>query len=199
MDEHEAIERLQQGDIGGLEMLVRTHQLRAMRAAYLVAHDRALAEDIVQTAFLRVIDHIGQFDPSRPFGPWFLRIVVNDAVKAVSRDRRHLSLDDDRPEGDVSADSLPAHDVDPAGILLRAETQEEVATALARLTPRQRAVVVLRYYAGLSEAEMMDELGWPRSGVKWHLHAARKRLAELLAALRPTPFSAVAEEREAKR
>lgn len=199
MDEHEAIERLRQGDIGGLETLVRTHQVCALRAAYLITRDRSQAKDIVQNAFLRVGDRIGQFAPSRPFGPWFLKIVVNDAVKAVTRDRHHLSLDEDRLEGDESADALPARDADPAESLLRAETQQEVAAALARLTPRQRAAVVLRYYAGLSESEMVDELGWPRSGVKWHLHAARKRLAELLAALRPTHMSRLVEEPEAKR
>ena len=60
-------------------------RFRAIRAAYLIVRDRALAEDLVQTAFLRAYDRIGQFDPSRPFAPWFLRSVVNDAVKAAMR------------------------------------------------------------------------------------------------------------------
>jgi hypothetical protein len=53
MEEQEAIARLKRGDIGGLEALVRKHQVQAVRTAYLITRDRALAEDIVQTAFLR--------------------------------------------------------------------------------------------------------------------------------------------------
>jgi DNA-directed RNA polymerase specialized sigma24 family protein len=53
MDERRAVERLKTGDIGGLEALVRSHQTRAVRAAYLILRDRALAEDVVQAAFVR--------------------------------------------------------------------------------------------------------------------------------------------------
>ena len=82
MEEQKAIARLKRGDISGLEALVRKYQVQAVRAAYLIIRDRALAEDIVQAAFLRAYERIGQFDAGRPFGPWFLRSVVNDAVKA---------------------------------------------------------------------------------------------------------------------
>jgi RNA polymerase sigma-70 factor, ECF subfamily len=85
MEERSAIERLKRGDIGGLEMLVRMHHTRAVRAADLIVRDRALAEDVVQSAFVRTYERIGQFELDRPFGPWFMRVVVNDAVKAVSR------------------------------------------------------------------------------------------------------------------
>ncbi|MDI7278277.1 MAG: sigma factor, partial [Anaerolineae bacterium] len=69
MEEHEAIARLRQGDIGGLEALVRGHQLGGLRAAYLILRDRDLAEDIVEDAFLRAYERIDQLDPQRPFGP----------------------------------------------------------------------------------------------------------------------------------
>src|SRR4051794_10135971 len=76
-NEYEALARLRDGDIGGLEALVRLYQVRAVRAAYLVVRDRALAEDVAQGAFLRVYQRIAQLDPARPFAPWFFRIVVN--------------------------------------------------------------------------------------------------------------------------
>lgn len=65
-DERRAIARLKQGDIGGLEELVKSHQTRAMRAAYLIVRDRALAEDVVQDAFVRAYEKIAHFDESRP-------------------------------------------------------------------------------------------------------------------------------------
>ena len=75
--ERAAVDVLRRGDIAGLEILVRLHQVRAVRAAYLVTRDRALAEEVVQEAFVRAYDRIDQFDPGRPFAPWLLRSVVN--------------------------------------------------------------------------------------------------------------------------
>jgi RNA polymerase sigma-70 factor (ECF subfamily) len=88
MDERAAVERLKRGDIGGLEWLVRRHHTRAVRAAYLIVRERTMAEDVVQSAFVRAYERIGQFDVERAFGSWFMRIVVNDAVKAAAANRR---------------------------------------------------------------------------------------------------------------
>src|SRR5688572_14373836 len=105
-DERQAVDRLRGGDIGGLEVLVQRHQLQATRAAYLVVRDRQLAEDIVCDAFLRCYERIEQFDASRPFAPWFLRMVVNDALKAAEKRARHVSLDTSLA-GLTFADLLP--------------------------------------------------------------------------------------------
>ncbi|MBI2916360.1 MAG: sigma-70 family RNA polymerase sigma factor [Chloroflexi bacterium] len=83
MDDAEAVQRLKHRDIGGLETLVTRYQVQALRAAYLVTRDRFLAEDVVQEAFLRLVQRVRSFDDGRPFAPWFLRIVINDAIKAV--------------------------------------------------------------------------------------------------------------------
>src|SRR3954447_23317865 len=110
MDEQTAIRRLQQGDIGGLEFLVRRYQTQAVGTAYLISRDPALAEDIVQGAFLRAYERIGQFDPTRSFGPWFLRSVVNDAVKATARRAREVAATPGDPGGWEPADPGPAPD-----------------------------------------------------------------------------------------
>jgi RNA polymerase sigma-70 factor (ECF subfamily) len=62
MEERSAIERLKQGDIGGLEVLVRRYQARAVQAAYLIVRDRSLAEDVAQDAFVRAYEGFGRFD-----------------------------------------------------------------------------------------------------------------------------------------
>jgi len=177
MNERKAITRLKRGDIGGLETLVKAYQVRAVRAATLITHDRALAEDIVQAAFIRAYERIHQFDAARPFGPWFLRSVVNDAVKAVTRRRPQIALDG-VPPGDLARLTDPAPG--PDALLERAETQQAIVDALAQLPPDQRAAVVLRYYLGMSEAEIAGEQACPRGTVKWRLHAARDRLRTLL-------------------
>jgi RNA polymerase sigma-70 factor (ECF subfamily) len=182
MDERAAIALLQQGDIRGLEYLVRAYQVRAVRAAYLITHDRPVSEDLVQSAFLRAYERIGQFDATRPFGPWFLRSVAHDAAKAAAQRRRHVSLDAERRD---AAHPHRQHDpIDPApgpeALLLAAESRQEVWAALDRLPTAQRAALVLRYHLELSEAEVAGHLGVPAGTAKSRLHHARKRLHALL-------------------
>jgi RNA polymerase sigma-70 factor (ECF subfamily) len=177
VEEQQAIARLKQGDLQGLEALVSIYQLRAVRAAALITGDRILAEDIVQNAFIRVAERIEQYDFERPFGPWFLRSVVNEAIKAAGRQKRFVSLDEEFGEGafDLSdTSSLPEEVVETH------ETKQAVWRALQKLPPNQRAAVVLRYYLGMSEDEMTKELQVPAGSIKWRLYAARQRLAKLL-------------------
>ncbi len=177
LDDSEAIARLKRGDIGGLEWLVRQYQAPALRAAYLIGRDRATAEDVVQAAFLRVYRAIGGFDAARPFGPWFLRSVVNDALKAAARAERQVPLD-----GPDVLPPLPAPDAPLDARLLAAETEAAIWAALGELSAEQRTAVVLRYYLDLSESEMAARLACPPGTVKSRLYHARRRLRELLPA-----------------
>jgi len=72
MDDQTAITRIKQGELNGLESLVERYQARAVQAAYLIVFDQALAEDIAQTAFVKVAEWIRQFDDTRPFEPSFI-------------------------------------------------------------------------------------------------------------------------------
>jgi len=176
MDERREVERLKRGDIGGLEALVRAHQTRALRTAYLICRDRALAEDVVQTAFVRAYEKIARFDAERAFGPWFIKVVVNDAIKAASRREQTARFGD--TEDPVLRLADPGKG--PQELLEEAEERGRVWAALEKLPPAQRAVVVQRYYLDMSEAEMSEGGSLPSGTIKWRLHAARKRLSELL-------------------
>src|SRR3989440_6632094 len=79
-DERAWVRRAQAGSVSDLEALFRAHWPRAYRAAYLVVHDGAAAEDIAQEAFLAAIRSLDRFDRKRPFGPWLHRIAVNRAI-----------------------------------------------------------------------------------------------------------------------
>lgn len=186
MNEHQAITRLKRGDIDGLEALVRLHQLRAIRTAYLITRDRALAEDVVQAAFMRVYERIHQFDNSRPFAPWFLRIVTNDAVKAAQRHERFVPLDTPSDAEHTLADLLSSNAAGPADAVEAAELHQAVWTALGELSVDQRAVVVRRYYLDMSETEMVDDLDVPHGTIKSRLRAARQRLRTMLQPWRTT-------------
>jgi RNA polymerase sigma-70 factor (ECF subfamily) len=184
MDEKEAISRLKRRDIGGLEFLVQSYQAQAVQAAYLITHNRSQAEDIVQDSFLRVYERIRQFDTTRPFKPWFMRIVVNGAIAAAQREIKVLK--DSSPDGDENGNNESFLELisDPAGgpgaEIEMGELRESILSALSRLPPSQRAAVVMRYYLGMDEAEMVVKMACPPGTIKWRLHAARKFLRALL-------------------
>jgi len=185
MEELQAIARLKQGDLSGLEALVKRYQVMAVHAAYLIVADCFMAEDIVQSAFLKVAEKIDQFDAHRPFRPWFLRMVVNDSIKAARRQHRNLSLDE--PSNAILAwltDSEP----DPEQLVETNELRQFVWDALKQLSPEQRAVIVLRHFLEMDESEMVEELHQPHSTVKWWLHTGRTRLKMLLNNYRNKPF-----------
>jgi RNA polymerase sigma-70 factor, ECF subfamily len=180
MDEHEAIRRLKQHDLRGLESLVHDHQLEAVRVAMLVTRERALAEDVVQSSFVRVCEKIGQFDEGRTFRPWFLRIVTNAALKAVTRGRREISYEMLAAEATGAGARLLAAD-DPQEQAERSERVAVLRAAVDGLSPEQRVAIVLHYYLGFKEREIAGEVGRPLGTVKRWLHDARIRLRALLA------------------
>src|SRR6059058_3703953 len=79
-DERAWVRGAQRGSVSDLESLFRHHWPKAYRAAYLVVHDAAAAEDIAQEGFLAAVRNLDRFDYRRPFGPWLHRIVVNRAI-----------------------------------------------------------------------------------------------------------------------
>lgn len=178
MEERRAVERLKGGDVGGLEPLVRAHYARCVRAAYLILRDREAAEDVVQGAFARMPEKIKSFDEARPFGPWFSKIVVNDAVKAASRRERTVSFYQGDAEELISRMADPGRG--PQEAAEDSETQRRVWRALEQLPPAQRAVIVQRYYLGMTEAEMAGSAASPPGTIKSRLNTARKNLSKLL-------------------
>lgn len=185
MNDSDAIQRLKHGDIGGLEHLVLRYQVKAIRVAFLITHDEQQAEDVVQDTFLMIYQRIRSFDESRPFEPWFMRSVCHNAIKAAHRQARHMSLD----TGDSAAliDQLAELEDSPERQTEAIELQHRLWSALQRLSPRQRAAIVQRYYLGMDEREMSEELTVSRGTVKWLLNAARRRLRDLLKLERSLP------------
>jgi RNA polymerase sigma-70 factor (ECF subfamily) len=183
--DQDAISRLKQGDMNGLGTLVRRYQAEAVQAAYAIVFDRALAEDVVQTAFVKAAERIEQFDDERPFAPWFFRIVVNDALKLAKRQKRDLSLEEqlDQPTARL-AQWLTDPGLQPDQLMEQKETRQNILKAIRCLPPGQRAAIVMRYYLDMSMSETSAETGRPLSTIKWWLRDGRRRLRGLMDAPR---------------
>ena len=181
MEDRIAISRLKQGDLAGLESLVDRYQVQAVHAAYLIVYDRALAEDIARTAFLKVAECIHQFDEERPFAPWFFRIVSNDALKAAKKQKRTISLEEQLEESTSQfAQWLVDPDSYPEQLVEEKEARRLIRDAIQSLPPEQRMVVLMRYFLDTSEVEISTKMGRPLSTIKWWLREARKRLYDLM-------------------
>jgi RNA polymerase sigma-70 factor (ECF subfamily) len=157
----------QRGSPEAVDELFRRHWPSAHRAAWLVVHDAAAAEDIAQEAFLAALRALDRFDRRRPLGPWLHRIVVNRAIDWTrARALRAESAADAVPEA-------PAPDA-PAAL------DDGILSALADLGPEHRAVVVLRHLLGYTPGEIAAMLDLPRGTVNSRLRRALDALAREL-------------------
>ena len=163
--ERKLIREAQGGSGEALATLYSKHWQRAQRAAYLVVHDAAAAEDIAQEAFLAAVDGLDHFDRRRPFAPWLHRIVVNRAIDWGRREALRAGA------GEPDERAAPSHADEPVG---------ELMPALAQLPPEQRAVVVLRYLLEYTPGEIGRMLELPRGTVNSRLRRGLDRLRDLI-------------------
>ncbi len=170
------VERARQGDVDAYDVLVRRYQGVAMRAAYLVLGNAAEVEDTTQEAFVKAYYALARFQAGRPFRPWLLRIVVNEAHNRRAADDRRATLAlrvaATHPAGEAS--------LSPEAMALRAERHTALLRALATLSVDDRLVITARYFLDLSEAEMAEALDCPRGTVKSRLSRALGRLRATL-------------------
>jgi RNA polymerase sigma-70 factor, ECF subfamily len=157
----------QRGSIEAVDELFRRHWPAVHRAAWLVVHDAAAAEDIAQEAFLSALRALDRFDRRRPLGPWLHRIVVNRAID-WSRARALRA--------ESAADAL----AEPAAPDTGAALGDDLLAALAALGPEHRAVVVLRHLLGYTPGEIAAMLDLPRGTVNSRLRRALDALGRAL-------------------
>lgn len=140
-----------------LDRVYRLHRSRLTHLAAAITLDRSLAEEVVQDAFVGLQRRRAHVDD---LVGYLQRSVVNNSISVLRRRRVAAGL------------PLPV-----AAVVVNPEVDETWASVRA-LPPRERAVVVLRYWQDLSEADIAATLGWPAGTVKSTLHRALKRLRE---------------------
>jgi RNA polymerase sigma-70 factor (ECF subfamily) len=170
------VQRALGGDREAFGTLVERYAAQARRIARAVLHDPEDADDAAQDAFLAALTKLDRYDPLRPFGPWFLRIVANAATdrrrrRAVRRTEPldpQLAAGSGRPDADAE----------------RRAFGERLLRALAELPTRRRLAVVLFDVEGYAHAEIAEILGVPEGTVRSDVFHARRRLRVLLASWR---------------
>jgi RNA polymerase sigma-70 factor, ECF subfamily len=180
-----ALRGAQRGSIAEFENLFRAHWPRAYRAAYLVVHDAAAAEDIAQEAFISALRALDRFDRRRPFGPWLHRIVVNRSIdwtraRALRREASVESIPE--PAAEVTAGGPAGAVRDSGAESLEQPYSSELMTALGSLSPEHRAVVVLRFLLEYTPGEIARLMELPRGTVNSRLRRGLDALGAVLEA-----------------
>lgn len=170
VEERRLVREAQHGSGAAMAQLYSLHWRGAYRAAYLVVHDAAAAEDVAQDGFLAAVDALDRFDRRRPFRPWLHRIVVNRALDWARREALRRRVD--------GADSVFEPLPPPA------EIGGEMIAALKELPAEQRAVVVLRHLLEYTPGEIAEMLELPRGTVNSRLRRGLDRLREVAEAER---------------
>ena len=150
--------RLGTGDMSCLGELAQRHHEKAASLAYRMMGTWETAEDISQEAFLRVFHAAKKYKPKAKFTTWLYRIVVNLCIDAQRKNAKStVSLENIKTELAWSEDGNRAE---------KAETTVLVQKAISTLNERQRMVVILHRYDGMSHGEISEVTGWSKSAVE---------------------------------
>lgn len=173
-DDSALVRRILGGDRSAWADLVERYLRRAMAAAWQFTESRDDAEDLVQDAFVRVLEALPRYDPARPFGPWFFTILRNAARTRARRDgRRRAEVLSEEVGSDDPWDRVDEK-IDGKALL------ERLPRALDGLSPMQRHCFRLCDLEGLEPREVADMTGLAPPTVRVHLHRARAALRKEL-------------------
>jgi RNA polymerase sigma-70 factor (ECF subfamily) len=192
--DQELVDRLRSGDETAFAELVRRYHRLMLRVARGYVRTDAVAEEVVQEAWLAVVRGIERFEGRSSFKTWLLRIVANRAMTSGAKEARSVpvepsvSADHFVPEGEPGAGawSTPPEPW-PEDQLLAGETRAVIDRAIEELPPLQRAVVSMRDIEGLSSEEVQEMLDISAANQRVLLHRGRQKVREALNAyLSPT-------------
>jgi len=189
------VRALRQRDEAAFALLVDRYSPSMLRLAMMYVSSRAVAEEVVQEAWLAVLTGIDRFEERSSLKTWTFRILTNKAKTRAEREGRTVPFsslgDPDPDEPAVDADrfadtgvpgrgpwATPPRALDrvPEERLLAREAQERIVAAIVALPPAQRAVITLRDVDGLSSEETCDVLGLTEGNQRVLLHRARSKV-----------------------
>jgi len=190
------VEGLRAGDEAAFAAVMRMYGRGMLRVAEMYVSSRAIAEDVVQEAWVGVLRGIGRFEGRSSLKTWLYRIVANTAKTRGVRESRSVpfsSLGDDEDEGTVDADrflgsgdrfpghwAVPPQAWAPEGRLLADETLGVVERAIDKLPPAQRAVITMRDVQGFTSEEVCNALDLTETNQRVLLHRARAKVRRAL-------------------
>ena len=187
------LDGLRAGDEAAFATLVRLHGPAMLRVAQLYVRSRAVAEEVVQDAWIGVLDGVGRFEGRSSLKTWIFRILANKAKTRAAREARTIpfsTLDPGEPAVDPDRfrgpeDRYPGHWASPPSSLpeerlLESETLSLIEREIDKLPPAQALVVTMRDVEGFDSEEVCNALDISETNQRVLLHRARSKLRNAL-------------------
>jgi RNA polymerase sigma-70 factor (ECF subfamily) len=190
LGDREVVTLAKAGKEAAYRELLRRYERPVFSLIYRMVRDRALAEDLAQETFIKVLNALESYRPEYKFSSWVFKIANNAAIDQLRRrEVNTLSLDgapDARTADEVEATALQAADrqESPLAELESRELGSQIEEAVGKLRPEYRTAILLRHVEGRSYEEIADVMDLPLGTVKTYIHRARLELREYLAHLR---------------
>jgi len=171
------------GDVAAFEQLVKRYDGKLLRIAQNVTHNPEDAEEVVQEAFFKAYQKLGQFQEHAKFSTWLIRITLNESLMKLRKRRAILEqLVDNDVDADSDSERRPFDVADwapnPEMLYRASEFREILITSLQRLSPALKVVFVLRDIEEHSLRETSEILNLTETAVKTRLSRARLQLRE---------------------
>ena len=164
------VRRCLDGDQRAFDRLIVRYQKPVFNAALRMVRNPEDARDVAQTVFLKVFEHLADYDPNLRFYSWIYRIALNESINALGRSRRCEAITGDE------IDQAPG----PERQVESEQMMHAIENSLMRIQPDYRAVIVLRHFLHLGYEDIGDILEVPEKTVKSRLYTARQLLRDLL-------------------
>ncbi|HEY6462669.1 MAG TPA: RNA polymerase sigma factor [Polyangiaceae bacterium] len=178
--------RFQSGDRSAFTLLVRRHQGPLFNFAFRHLRNQPGAEEVVQDAFVRVVQNAADFKHEARFSTWLYTITRNLCIDQIRKRalRKHPSLDEPRRADESEGPTLGEQTADSRANVERAavagEIREKVLAAVDELPEEQREVFLMREVANLPFKEIAEIVGVPENTVKSRMRYALERLQAAL-------------------
>lgn len=166
----ELVIRLQKGDKSSFEELFNLYKDKAIRTAYLITNNRALADDIAQEAFILCYFKIATLKDPRRFKTWFFRMLTRLAWKMSSREKVSVPVDNIFEFAEIQENNLVE------GEVLDKEKARNLMEEVNHLGRKQKTTILLYYYNNFSVSEIATIMNCFEGTVKSRLYVARKKL-----------------------
>ena len=167
-DDRTLVRRCRDGDRSAFERLVARYQKPVFNAALRLLRNPEDASDVTQSTFLKVYEHLDDYDPRFKFYSWMYRIAVNESLNTLGRRKPQESVSAEEPDRAAGPDRLVEGE----------QTGRAIEDALMRINVELRTVIVLRHLLHLSYQDMGEVLSLPEKTVKSRLYSARQLLRD---------------------
>jgi RNA polymerase sigma-70 factor (ECF subfamily) len=179
LSDEEVVERVLSGDTALYEVVMRRYNTRLYRVARSILKNDGEAEDVMQDAYVRAFQHLGQFEGRAKFSTWLTRIAVHEALARAHKAKRFEDWDD-MNESMQNEIGVTPQTSNPESETASVEMSKILEQAIENLPEAYRAVVMMRDVEDMSTAETAECLSLTEENVKVRLHRAHGMLRKEL-------------------